>query len=63
MKITDFDKPQLLEFMKSNGEIHRFNRESIAWKHAFRLAKTNGMENYEMDCAKCVEKVTEWLKK
>ena len=63
MKITDFDKQQLLDFMKSNGEIHRYNVDSLAWKHAFRLAKLAGYENLEMDCHKCIDKVIEWLNK
>lgn len=61
MKITDLDKQQLLELMKSNGDIHRFNRDSYTWKHAFKLARLNGMEHLEMDCHKCIDKVKEWL--
>ena len=62
-KISDLTKQELLEFMKSNGEIHRFNRDSHAWKRAFQLAKLNGMEHYEMDCPKCVDKIKDWLLK
>jgi hypothetical protein len=63
MKITDMTKPELLAFMKGNGEIHRYNIDSYAWKHAFKLAKLSGMEHLEMDCSKCVDKVKEWILK
>ncbi len=40
---------------------YRYNADNQTWKHAFRLARRNGMENYEMDCNKCVAKVAEWM--
>lgn len=61
MKISEMTKDELREFMKSNGEIHRYNRDSHAWKRAFQLIRLSGVENLEMDCSKCVDKVKAWL--
>lgn len=63
LKITDMTREQLRDYMKGNGEIHRYNIDSPSWKHAFKLIKMTGLENLEMECTKCVHKVTEWLKK
>jgi hypothetical protein len=63
MKITEMNREQLREFMKGNGDIHRYNVDAITWKYAFKLAKLSGYENLEMDCSKCIDKVKEWLNK
>ena len=63
MKITELNKEELLAFMKGNGEIHRYNRDSWAWKRAFQLIRAAGYENLEMDCMKCIDKVKTWLLK
>lgn len=42
---------------------YRYDATNQTWKHAFRLARLNGMENYEMDCNKCIVKIAEWLMK
>ena len=60
-KISDLNKAELIEYMKSNGEIHRYNSESHAWKRAFHLIKMAGHENLEHGCSKCVDKVKTWL--
>ena len=61
MKITDMTREELRDYMKGNGSIHRYNSESIEWKHAFRLIKSAGFENLTMDCGKCADKVKTWL--
>lgn len=62
-KISDLNKQELLDFMKGNGEIHRFNYDSHAWKRAFELVRKAGFENLTMDCGKCIDKVKTWLLK
>lgn len=63
MKITDMTREQLRDYMKASREMHRFDSESVAWKHAFKLARANGLENMDMDCTGCIKKVKEWLEK
>jgi len=40
---------------------YRYDSENVTWKHAFKLARLNGMESVELDCQKCAEKVAEWM--
>jgi hypothetical protein len=63
MNIDHFNKHELLTHMKGNGTIHRQDRDTYEWKHAFKLAKRAGFENWDMDCSKCWAKVKEWLMK
>ena len=63
MKISEMTKPELVAYMKASHEMVRYDRNSAAWKHAFKLARLSGYENLEMDCQSCVNKVVEWLKK
>lgn len=49
--------------MKSNGEIHRYSKESESWRWAFRLFNQTFKDRLVMDCSKCVAKVHDWLKK
>lgn len=62
-KIGDFTKEELLNYMRANGEIHRFKYDSPAWKHAFHLCKAAGNHHYSMDCSSCPPKVKAWLEK
>jgi hypothetical protein len=63
MKITEMNREQLRDYMKASREILRFDSDSPAWKHAFKLARKSGMENMDMDCSGCIKKVHEWLSK
>lgn len=63
MKISEMAKPDLVQYMKASGEIHRINTESEAWRRAFYLCKNNGNEHLTKDCKKCWAKVDEWLRK
>lgn len=63
MKVTDMTREELRDHMKSNGEIFRYNSDSVSWKQAFKLAKLSGLEYLEMDCAKCVDKVKDFIEK
>ena len=48
-------------YMKTSHEIHRYDSTSASWKAAFAFARKLGYENLEMDCSKCVAKVTELM--
>lgn len=68
MKITDMTREELRDYMRDiTHEIglpdgrYRFNSESPTWKYAFKLIRKSGYENLDIDCAKCVSKVNEWL--
>lgn len=63
MRVNELDKQGLVELMKSNGDIHRYDREKPTWKRAFELIRMSGFENMTMECQSCVNKVHEWLKK
>lgn len=62
MKISEMDRVSLRDFMRGNGDLYRYDSKAPTWKRAFELAKKSGMENYSMDCTKCVGKVWDWLK-
>lgn len=57
------NKTDLVNYMKASREILRYDRESASWKRAFQLIREAGYENLDMDCSKCITKVTEWLQK
>lgn len=61
MKISEMSFDDLRMYMKTSREIHRFDASSAAWKAAFSYARKMGYENLEMDCGKCVAKVTELM--
>lgn len=63
MKISEMTKEELLDYMRSSREIHRYASDSKAWQRAFQLARMAGMENMEMGCGGCIRKVTEFLNK
>lgn len=63
MKITEMTREQLRDYMKASRLIYRYDREDVAWKHAFALAKKSGLENMDMDCTGCIRKVKEWLER
>lgn len=52
---------ELRNYMRASHEIHRYDSLSVAWQQAFKFAKKMGYENLEMDCNKCVAKVTELM--
>lgn len=57
------NREQLRDYMRASREIHRYDPENVCWKHAFKLAKTSGFENMDMQCNSCIQKVREWLEK
>lgn len=63
MKISEMNKVEILDFMRGNGEINRPKSESQAWQRAFTLARQNGLEDVELGCAKCYQKVREWMER
>jgi hypothetical protein len=56
-------REQLRDYMKASREIHRYDKHSTSWKHAFKLAKLSGLESMDMECTSCISKVKEWLEK
>jgi hypothetical protein len=62
VKISEFNKQELSDYMKGNGEIHRFNGKSEAWKAAFKMYNKARGDRLTMDCGKCIGKVHDWLK-
>lgn len=62
MKISEMDREQLRDYLKSSGEIHRPNSESKAWLRAFELARAAGFGQLDVDCVKCWEKVQRFIK-
>jgi hypothetical protein len=61
MKITEMNREQLRDHMKASRLIYRFDSNAMEWKHAFKLARLSGMENMDMECTKCITKVSEWI--
>ena len=63
MSVNEMNREQLRDYMKASREIYRYDTESPAWKRAFKLAKTSGLENMDMECNTCIRKVKEWLER
>lgn len=63
MKVSEMTKDQLLSYMNNSGEIYRYKSDGPGWQRAFILARQAGMENMDHGCAKCIQKVKEWLEK
>ena len=63
MKVSEMNKQDLLDLMRGNGELLRPASESQAWQRAFILARANGLEDVDLGCAKCYQKVREWLER
>ena len=61
MKINEMNRDQLRDYMKASRDIYRFDSDSPAWKHAFKLARLAGMESMDMECSSCIGKVKEWI--
>lgn len=61
LKITDMNREQLRDYMRASREIHRYDSDNVAWKHAFKLANMAGLGRLDMDCTSCIRKVKEWL--
>lgn len=62
MRISEMEKDDLVQYMKASGEIHRFNHKDESWKRAFKLYNERFGDRLIPDCAKCVNKVWEWLR-
>jgi len=61
MKISEMDKPTLLNELKTTRELHYFNSESKLWKRAFELYKAERGETLDMGCGKCFDKVKKFM--
>lgn len=61
MKISEMDRPTLLNELKVTREIHYFNSESRLWKRAFELYKEARGEKLDMGCGKCFDKVKKFI--
>jgi hypothetical protein len=61
-KVSDLDREGLRDYMKNNGEIHRGNEDSESWKHAFKLYEKAQGVKVGMDCSRCWQKVSEWIR-
>lgn len=62
MKISEMTREELREYMASNGELLRCSSESRAWQRAFELARAAGYGKLDMDCMKCWDKVTRFIR-
>lgn len=63
MKISEMNKAELLDLMRGNGKINRPRSEDEEWIRAFIIARQNGLEDVELGCAKCYQKVREWMER
>ncbi len=62
-KINEFNREELIAHMRASGEIHRADRESKAWKHAFKLFEETQGVKVDIDCSSCWSKVKSWIGK
>jgi len=56
-------KPDLVQYMRASGEIHRFNIKDESWKRAIELYKIGTGGNVCTSCNGSITRVLEWLKK
>jgi hypothetical protein len=63
MKISEMNKEELYNYMRASREWNRYDSTSATWKRAFQLAKQSGLENMDMSCGSCIDKVRKFMER